>query len=145
VTAAPARVSPEEVLALHDRMVGRTGGHHGLRDVGALVAMVNRPFGGTAAGDFYPTLEDKAAALCHGLVREHPFADANHRTGVTAAALFLERNGRRFTASPADVVEFARGVAGAHHRIEDMAGWFREHSRAARPKSQQKKKERRHA
>lgn len=122
---APARISAEEVLALHDRLILRSGGQHGLRDLGALVSMLGRPFGGSERADFYPSLEDKAAALCHGLAREHPFADANHRTAVAAAAAFLERNGRALTARPEEVVAFARGVAGEHHRIEEMAEWFR--------------------
>jgi death-on-curing protein len=141
----PFRISAEEVLALHDRLIGRTGGEHGVRDLGALVSMLGRPFGGTDRGDFYPSLEEKAAALCHGLVREHPFADANHRTAVAAAALFLERNGRRFAARPAEVVSFARRVAGEHHRIEEMADWFQTHTERARGSSARAKKERRDA
>ena len=135
------RISPEEVLALHDRLVGLTGGEHGVRDLGALVSMVGRPFGGTERGDFYPSTEEKAAALCHGLVREHPFDDANHRTGVAAAILFLERNGRRFTARPAEVVAFARGVAGEHHRIDEMATWFRMNTQPVRGRARRTKKE----
>lgn len=126
------RPAPVEVLALHDRIVERTGGDHGIRDVGALTSTLSRPFGGSASGEFYPTLEEKAAALCHGLVREHPFADANHRTGVAAAAFLLEVNGHRLTASPPELLRFARGVAGEHHRIEEMAAWFRAHSKRAR-------------
>ena len=122
------RLTPIEVLVIHDRVLQRTGGDHGIRDLGALVSTLGRPFGGTATGDFYPTLEHKAAALCHGLVREHPFADGNHRTGVAAAALLMERNGRRLTAAPEAMVRFTQGVAGDHHRIESMADWFREHS-----------------
>jgi death on curing protein len=122
------RLTPIEVLAIHDRVLQRTGGTHGVRDLGALVSTLSRPFGGTASGDFYPTLEHKAAALCHGLVREHPFADGNHRTGVAAAAMLMERNGRRLVAEPAEIVQFARGVAGEHHRIEEMADWFKDHS-----------------
>jgi death-on-curing protein len=138
-----ARISAGEVLALHDRLVERTGGEHGIRDLGALVSMLGRPFGGTERADFYPSIEEKAAALCHGLVREHPFGDANHRTGVAAAVLFLERNGRPFTARPAEVVAFARGVAGDHHRIEEMATWFRTHTQPARGSARRTKKERR--
>jgi death-on-curing protein len=125
------RLTPIEVLALHDRIVQGTGGSHGVRDLGALVSALTRPFGGTGSGDFYPTLDHKAAALCHGLVREHPFADGNHRTGVAAAALLLEWNGRRLTAEPGELARFARGVAGEHHRIEDMAEWFHTHSEVA--------------
>jgi death on curing protein len=109
------------------------------------VSMLGRPFGGTDLGDFYPTIEEKAAALCHGLVREHPFADANHRIGVAAATLLLERNGRRLTARPAEVVAFARGVAGEHHRIEEMAEWFRTHTRPVRGFARRGTKERKHA
>jgi death-on-curing protein len=141
--AGPARVSAEEILALHDRLIGGMGGSHGIRDLGALASAVGRPFGGAGHDDFYPTLEDKAAALCHGLVREHPFADANHRTGVAAAALFLERNGRRLTARPGEVVAFARGVAGDHHRIDEMAEWFRTHTKRARRAVGRATKERR--
>jgi death on curing protein len=143
--SAPVRISAEEVLALHDRLVQSTGGSHGVRDLGALVSMLGRPFGGTERADFYPSVEEKAAALCHGLVREHPFADANHRTGVAAAALFLERNGRRFAARPAEIVAFARGVAGEHHRIDEMAEWFQTHTEHARGSRARAKKERRHA
>lgn len=127
------RLTPVEVLAIHDRVVNRTGGRHGVRDLGAVVSAVTRPFGGTSAGDFYPSLEQKAAALCHGLVREHPFADGNHRTAIAAAALLLERNGRRLKASAPDVVRFVEGVAGEHHRIDDMAKWFRTHTSTRTP------------
>jgi death on curing protein len=123
------RLNPVEILALHDRIISRTGGRHGIKDLGALTAMVTRPFGGTSEGDFYPSLEEKAAALCHGLVREHPFADANHRTGVAAAAGLLELNGLALTAAPRELVRFARNVAGEHHRIEEMAAWFRRHTK----------------
>jgi death on curing protein len=135
------RISPAEVLALHDRIVTRTGGRPGVRDLGGLVSALTRPFGGTGSGDFYPTIEEKAAALCHGLVREHPFDDGNHRTGVTAAALFLQLNGLPLSATPSELVGFAKGVAGEHHRIDEMAKWFRTHSqpdrtRSARPATQ---------
>jgi death-on-curing protein len=138
---ATERISAQEVLALHDRLVGRTGGAHGVRDLGALVSTLGRPFGGTEDGDFYPSIEEKAAALCHGLVREHPFDDANHRTGVAAAVLFLERNGRRFTARPAEVAAFARRVAGEHHRIDEMATWFRTNTESVRGRARPAKKE----
>ena len=75
-----------------------------MRDLGALVSALTRPFGGTAAGEFYPDLEQKAAALCHGLVREHPFADANHRTGMAASVLLLERPSNEVLAAPREEV-----------------------------------------
>jgi death-on-curing protein len=47
-------------------------------------------FGGKS---LYPKLAGKAAALAFSLVRNHPFADCNKRTGYGAMMTFLSRNG----------------------------------------------------
>ncbi len=47
-------------------------------------------FGGV---DLYPTLAEKAAALCFSLVMNHPFVDGNKRIGHAAVETFLILNG----------------------------------------------------
>lgn len=42
--------------------------------------------------DLYPTIYDKAAAYLYHIVQNHPFNDANKRTGFGAAYLFLKAN-----------------------------------------------------
>ncbi|MCJ7584226.1 MAG: type II toxin-antitoxin system death-on-curing family toxin [Anaerolineales bacterium] len=77
----------------------RRGGAHGVRDLAMLESAVARPqttFGGK---DLYPDLFTKVAALLDSLINDHPFVDGNKRTGITAAALFLRRNGYRLKAS----------------------------------------------
>lgn len=54
----------------------------------------------------YPDLFTKAAALLDSLINDHPLVDGNKRTGITAASLFLWRNGHRLSASHADVEKF---------------------------------------
>ena len=57
-----------EVLSLHRLLIEQTGGAAGIRDLGALQSAVAPPqmtFGGD---DLYPSLEEKAAALCFSLV-----------------------------------------------------------------------------
>ncbi len=46
-------------------------------------------FGGT---ELYPTLAEKAAALCFSLVMNHPFVDGNKRIGHAAMETFLVMN-----------------------------------------------------
>jgi len=43
--------------------------------------------------DLYPTLHEKAAALCWTIIKDHIFYDGNKRTGILSTILFLETNG----------------------------------------------------
>jgi len=73
-----------EIVELHRRLLAATGGASGIRDFGALESAVAQPkvtFGGS---DLYPTLPEKAAALCLALVQGHPFVDGNKRVGHAA-------------------------------------------------------------
>ena len=46
----------------------------------------------------YPTVETKAAHLLYFVIKNHPFADGNKRTGAFLFVDFLARNGRLFRA-----------------------------------------------
>lgn len=63
-----------------------------IRDAGLLAAAAARP-GATAFGeDAYPDLWEKAAALLHSIVTNHPLVDGNKRLGWLATAVFLLLN-----------------------------------------------------
>ena len=47
-------------------------------------------FGGK---DLYPSIEEKAAHLLYFVVKNHPFADGNKRSGAFAFVWFLRRVG----------------------------------------------------
>ena len=44
--------------------------------------------------DLYPSIEEKAAHLLYFIVKSHPFADGNKRSGAFAFIWFLRRTGR---------------------------------------------------
>src|ERR1041385_4253608 len=56
------------------------------RDRGMIESAVARPFHSAFRQDAYPTLVEKAAALFHSLISNHPFHDGNKRTAVLALA-----------------------------------------------------------
>src|ERR1035441_3594029 len=87
----------ETVLAMQERLLAEFGGLSGVRDAGLLDSAMARPQQLSAYGQ--PSLFDLAAAYAYGLVRNHPFVDGNKRIAFIAAVVFLELNGRRFTAS----------------------------------------------
>ena len=122
-----------EVVELHRLILGATGGAAGIRDLGALesaIAQPNATFGGT---DLYPTLIEKAAALCFALARGHPFVDGNKRIGFAVAVLFLELNGYRFEAGEADATVRTLALAAGDLQEKDYAAWLKANSRRARP------------
>lgn len=82
-----------ELIELHRRIIEQSGGAVGIRALGLAESALAQPrmsFGGT---ELYPTLAEKAAALCFSLVMNHPFADGNKRIGHAAMETFLMMNG----------------------------------------------------
>ena len=64
-----------------------------VRDVGLLEAACARPRASALGDQAYPTLELKAAALLHSLVRNHALVDGNQQLAWLATAVFLDLNG----------------------------------------------------
>ncbi len=63
-----------------------------------------------------------------GLVNNHPFVDGNKRVGVTAAALFLVRNGLQLRAGNEELEQVTLEVAQGRLTVDQMAAWFRRHT-----------------
>lgn len=69
-----------------------------------------------------------AAYLVH-IVRNHPVADGNKRTSVTAALVFLEMNGIEIRASDEALVKTVLAVAEGQLQKGALAEFFRRHTR----------------
>lgn len=113
-----------QVLFIHARLIAETGGAPGIRDLGLLESAVARPQATFDGEDLYPDLVTKAAALMASLVGNHPFVDGNKRVGITAAAIFLQRNGQRLTATNEAVEAFTLSVAQGKKSMEEITAWF---------------------
>lgn len=127
------------VYEIHDLIIRETGGQAGLRDAALLHSAVARPFASFADQDLYPDDFDKAAALFHSLIKNHPFNDGTKRTAFASALYFLERYGHtRPEILPTDeVIRFCVDIAEENARsargesvqtkiISEIADWFRQ-------------------
>ena len=94
----PIWIDARDALTLHDRLLALHGGAAGVRDDGLLQSALARAQQLYAYADT-PDLIEMATAYTAGIVRNHPFADGNKRTGFVVGILFLELNGYRFTAT----------------------------------------------
>lgn len=116
-----------EVFELHRRIISETGGATGLRDLNGLEAAVAQPrmtFGGS---DLYPTLNEKAAALCHSFVQNHPFIDGNKRVGHAAMEVMLVVNGYEIHASDDDQERIVLGLASGDVSRDELVEWLAGH------------------
>src|SRR3990167_1879714 len=89
----------QELLVLHALVVDETGGSHGVRDVGLLQSIVQKPQTRFDGKDLYRGIFVKAAVLLEAVINYHVFVDGNKRTGLISAARFLDINGYTLAAT----------------------------------------------
>jgi death-on-curing protein len=90
-------VQVDEVIAIHGAIVAEFGGRKGIRDRALVEAAVGRPYTG-----YYPSIEEKGAALLQSLACNHGFVDGNKRTALVTLNLLLVQSGFRFPANDID-------------------------------------------
>jgi len=111
------------ILAMHDEAVVIFGGLPGVRDMAFLDSAIDRPKNLLAYGDT-PSLFDLAAALCFGIVKNHPFFDGNKRTGLLSTRALLLLNGQVFEPTEVDEVPMLVGVADETVDAAMLASWL---------------------
>ena len=124
----PIWIDAQDALALHERLLSIHGGAEGLRDLALLESALARPRQLLAYAET-STLVELAAAYTFGLVRDHPFIDGNQRTGFIVGVLFLELNGREFTATEEEAAQAVLTLAGGETDEADYAAFLRRCSR----------------
>ena len=116
--------SLDEIVALHYRIVQKTNGLQGVRDIDLLASALGRPqttFGGK---DLYPNIFLKTAAMIQSILLNHPFVDANKRTALATAEYFLYLNRKEIKATQHEKVEFTLWVENKKPTIEQIASWI---------------------
>ena len=99
-------------------------GKQEIRDMALLEAAVARPAASAFGQDAYPELADKAAALFHSIVRNHPFTDGNKRTATVATIYMFEVNGQRVAWEPEEALNIIVNAAEGHRDVDSLARWF---------------------
>lgn len=114
-------------LAIHEEAGAMFGGISGVRDQGLLESALDRPRN-LFVHEAQATMFDLTAALCHGVVKNHPFLDGNKRTGLLCARAFLFLNRWDFEPEETDEVETIVSLAAGRLDQAVLAAWFKAHS-----------------
>ena len=120
-------VSLGEALETHRRLVERSGGTSGVRDLGALESALAQPRMTFDGHDLYPTLLEKAAALGFSVMQNHPFVDGNKRTGHALMETFLVVNGFEILADVDDQEHLVLRIASGECGRDELSMWLQAH------------------
>ncbi len=123
------RLTKAQILFLHSALRRETGGADGLRDEGLLESALEAPFQSFGEIDAYPSIQQKAARLGFGLIRNHAFVDGNKRIGAHAMLVFLSLNGIELTYTQSELSDLILAVAAGTRSFDDMVKWIIEHQK----------------
>lgn len=121
------RLTTAQVILLHQDLIAETGGMDGLRDEGLLDSALNMPFQTFDGQPLYPSVQQKAARLCHSLVKNHPFIDGNKRVGVHVMLVFLAVNGIDLVYTQEELIDMGLSLAAGELTYEAVLQWIMEH------------------
>ncbi|SBV99130.1 Death-on-curing family protein [uncultured Eubacteriales bacterium] len=121
------RLTVEQVKLLHSDLMSETGGLDGLRDADLLDSALNVSFQTFDDQPLYPSLQQKAARLCHSLVQNHPFVDGNKRIGVHAMLVFLSLSGVELDYMQEELIDLGLGLAAGKVSYEEVLRWILGH------------------
>jgi len=114
------------VVAMHGEQIAEHGGRPGILDTGLLSSALARPQNQAAYGE--SAVFDLAAAYACGIISNHPFVDANKRTGFLAAYVFLYLNGWELMASEVEVVTAVLALTEKEMDEAGLSKWLKDHA-----------------
>ena len=112
---------------LHEHLIEETGGSPGLRDEGLLQSALAAPFQSFGDEDAFPSLQQKAARLAFGLVKNHPFIDGNKRIGAHVMLVFLSLNGIELEYEQSELSGLFLSVAAGDGDYDTILQWLLVH------------------
>jgi death on curing protein len=119
-----------EVLELHCKIIGQSGGALGIRDVGLLKSAIAQPRMTFDGEELYPSLIEKASALGLSIIMNHQFVDGNKRTGHAAVETFLILNGIEISASVDEQEHLVLAIASGDIGREVFVDWLQKNTTA---------------
>ena len=121
------KLSMEQVIKLHTILINETGGLDGIRDMGLLESALSSPFQMFSDLELYPTIYEKAARLCYGLINNHIFIDGNKRIGVLVMLVFLDINNISVKCNNNELIDLGFGIASGNIEYNEILEWILEH------------------
>lgn len=115
-----------DVKLIHQILIEKFGGSHGIRDRKMLESALARPFQTFDKKDLYQSPVEKAAALLESILINHPFIDGNKRIGYVLMRLLLINNDLDISANKEEKYKFVISVSRGTLRWAGIIKWLNE-------------------
>ena len=123
------RLSKEQVILLHQRLIETTGESSGICDEGMLESALSNPFQSFGDVELYPSIQAKAAQLCFGIVKNHPMIDGNKRLGTHVMLVFMALNGYELSYTQQELSSTILDLAAGKIGYETILQWIISHQK----------------
>lgn len=120
-------LSAEQVISLHSQLIGQTGGEDGVRDYGLLESALTAPFQEFDGVQAYPSVQQKAARLGYGLIKNHAFVDGNKRLGTHVMLVFLALNKIELEYTQDELIKIVMQIASDESGFDELLKWVISH------------------
>ena len=120
-------ISVDDVIAIHSRIIEKTGGIDGLRDKAILESAISAPLQSFDGVDLYPGDIEKIARLGFGLAANHAFIDGNKRIGAMMTQLLLLWNGYNLQLKQNELADMFIAVADGSADERSLLEWIQNH------------------
>lgn len=111
----PEFLTIEDVLGIIEML-----GVGPIRDLGLLDSALARPRSSAFGVDAYETLELKASALMHSLVKNHSLLDGDKRLGWLCTVIFLRLNDRVSNLTAVEAFNLANDIAAGSLELDEI-------------------------
>ena len=119
--------SKEQILTLHSTLIAETGGSDGIRDENLLESAISAPFQTFDNAEIFPSIQQKAARLGYGLIKNHAFIDGNKRIGTHVMLVFLALNKIELDYTQKELSDTILKVAADEYMFDDLLKWILDH------------------
>lgn len=120
-------LSLEQVLLMHKQLIEESGGSDEVRDIGLLKSAINNPFQTFGGVELYPSIQEKAARLCFGVVKNHALVDGNKRLGTHVMLVFLWLNGYTLEYQDEEMINIILDLASGKITADQLMSWIIDH------------------
>lgn len=120
-------LSKEQILTLHSTLIAETGGSDGIRDENLLESAISAPFQTFDNAEIFPSIQQKAARLGYGLIKNHAFIDGNKRIGTHVMLVFLALNKIELDYTQKELSDTILKVAADEYMFDDLLKWILDH------------------
>lgn len=117
----------EEILQIHHKLIVKTGGLDGLRDISLLESAVYSAASGFEEYEQYPSTLEKAARLAFSLINNHAFVDGNKRVGIATMLVTLRLNDITLSYTQAELIALGLSIADGRYQYNDVYQWLKIH------------------